>query len=642
MYNDNDRTKMFHRRALMLAGGKATLVGALAARLYYLQVLEADKYSLLAEDNRVSIRLLAPPRGPILDRNGIAMAVNQQNYRVLVVAEQTPSLDYTLDALSRIISLGEGDRARVHKEARRRRSFVPITVRENLTWEEVARTEVNAPDLPGVIIDVGQSRYYPLEHLGAHILGYVAAVSENDLSGDPLEELPGFRIGKAGVERIYDMALRGRGGTSSVEVNAVGRVIRELERREGEPGVDLSLTLDIRLQEYAAQRLGDESAAVVVMDIHSGDVVVMASTPSFDPNAFNRGLSGDEWKDLSTNPRSPLSNKAIAGQFAPGSTFKLVVALAALEAKEVTPDQRVFCPGHMQLGSIKFHCWKKGGHGSVDLLAGIKHSCDVYFYEMARRTGIDKIAEMAKRFGMGIQTGIDLPGERPGLIPNREWKRAALKQPWHPGETLINGIGQGYCTATPLQLAVMTARLANGGFRVVPHVARDQITEKSARTRPSPTWPSLEVSRQSLALVRKGMFGVSNEPGGTAYKARIEQEGMWLSGKTGTAQVRRITMRERETGVKKNEELPWKERDHALFVAYAPEDNPRYSIAVVVEHGGGGSAVAAPIARDIMIEVQKRDRGRVSGGVEYQNLAEAPAEDLPGDTPVSEPDLRRF
>jgi len=628
MYHDNDRAKLFSRRAMMLAGGKATLVVGLAARMYYLQVMEADKYSMQAEDNRITTRLLAPPRGLILDRNGVAMAINQQNYRVMVVAEQTPSLDYTLDALGKIIPIGESERARIHKEARRRRRFVPVSVRENLTWEEVARVEVNAPDLPGIIIDVGQSRYYPMESLGAHILGYVAAVSENDLTDDPLEELPGFRIGKGGVEKVYDMALRGRAGTSSLEVNSVGRVHRELERKEGEPGIDLNLTLDVRLQQYAAQRLGDESAAVVVMDILTGDVIVMASTPSFDPNSFNRGLSNDEWKELTTNPRSPLTNKVIAGQFAPGSTFKLVTALAALESRDITPDMRVLCTGHMQLGSIKFHCWKKGGHGSQDLINGLKNSCDVYFYEIARRVGFEKIAEMARRFGLGSQTGIDLPSERSGLIPDRAWKRKALKQPWHPGETLINAIGQGYVTATPLQLAVMTARIANGGYGVVPHVARDQIVEKTIHPRPTPDWPSLEVSRQSLALVRKGMFAVSNEPGGTAYKARITQEGMWLSGKTGSAQVRRITMRERESGVKKNEQLPWKERDHALFVAYAPEENPRYSIAVVVEHGGGGSAVAAPIARDIMLEVQKRDLARVS--------TEADG------TPEPPPDFRRF
>jgi penicillin-binding protein 2 len=614
MYHDNDRAKVFSRRAMMLAGGQAVLVGALAARMYYLQVMESDRYTMLAEDNRVSLRLLPPPRGLILDRNGIALAVNQHNYRVLVVAEQTPSLSYTLDSLANIITLTDHDRARVAKEAKRRRSFVPITVRENLSWEEVARIEVNSPDLPGVLIDVGQSRYYPLEHLGAHMLGYVAAVSESDLTGDPLEELPGFRIGKAGVEKIYDMALRGRGGTSQMEVNAVGRVIRELERREGEPGVDLTLTLDMRLQEYAAQRLGDESAAAVVMDIYTGEVLVMASTPSFDPNAFNRGLTGDEWRELMANPRAPLQNKATSGTFAPGSTFKMITAMAALEAGAVTPDQRVFCPGHVQMGNIKFHCWKKGGHGSQDLVGGLKNSCDVYFYEIARRVGVDKIAEVARRFGLGQITNVDLPNERPGLIPDRAWKRKALKQPWHPGETLINGIGQGYVLTTPLQLAVMTARIANGGFAVEPHIARDLVTDKTVLSRSTPHWPSCDMAQKHINWVRKGMFAVSNEPGGTAYRARITQEGMWLSGKTGSAQVRRITMRERESGVKKNEDLPWKERDHALFVAYAPEENPRYSIAVVVEHGGGGSAVAAPIARDIMIEVQKRERARMAGG----------------------------
>ncbi|MEO0035503.1 MAG: hypothetical protein RLZZ501_1526 [Pseudomonadota bacterium] len=630
MYHDNDRAKLFSRRAIMLGAGKATLITGLAARMYYLQVIEADKYAMQAEDNRITTRLLAPPRGLILDRNGIPMAINQQNYRVMVVAEQTPSLDYTLDALSRIIPIGETERARIHKEARRRRSFVPVSVRENLTWEEVARVEVNAPDLPGIVIDVGQSRYYPLEGLGAHIVGYVSAVSESDLTDDdPLEELPGFRIGKGGVEKIYDMALRGRAGTSSLEVNSVGRVHRELERHEGEPGIDLHLTLDIRLQQYAAQRLGDESAAAVVMDIRTGEVIVMASTPSFDPNSFNRGLTNEEWKELSSNPRAPLTNKAIAGQFAPGSTFKLVTALAALESRDITPDMRVLCTGHMQLGNIKFHCWKKEGHGSLDLVGALKNSCDVYFYEVARRVGFEKIAEMARRFGLGAPTGVDLPSERAGNIPDRAWKRKMMKQPWHPGETLINAIGQGYVTSTPIQLAVMTARIANGGFAVKPHVARDLIEDKTVRPRVTPDWPSLDVSAQSLALVRRGMFAVSNEPGGTAYKARITEEGMWLSGKTGSAQVRRISMRERETGVKKNEQLPWKERDHALFVAYAPEDNPRYAIAVVVEHGGGGSAVAAPIARDIMLEVEKRD------------LARAAAEPAGPPDPGAD-DLRRF
>ncbi len=612
MHHDNDRAKLFTRRALVLGGLQVGMVGALVARMYYLQVMEANRFVMLAEDNRISMRLLSPPRGIIVDRDGIELASNQSNYRVLVVAEQTVSLDRTLDALSQLIPLTEHDRTRVLRESQRRRSFVPLTIRENLTSEEMTRVEQNTPYLPGILIDVGQSRYYPLKELGSHVLGYVSAVSENDSTNDPLEELPGFRIGKAGVERTYDMALRGKGGANSVEVNAVGRVIRELERREGQPGAKLTLTLDVRLQEFASQRLGEEAAAAVVMDIHTGAVLVLASTPSFDSNAFTRGFSNEEWTALSQDPRAPLHHKAIAGAFAPGSTFKIVVALAALDGGAITPDLRVFCPGHMQLGNLKFHCWKKGGHGTLDLTGAMKHSCDVYFYEVARRVGIDKIAEVAKRMGLGAPTGIDLPNENPGIMPDREWKRSKRGQPWHPGDTLNTGIGQGFCLTTPLQLAVMVARLSNGGVAVVPHLARDlMIQDKVAVPRPQPHWPSCGFSPKHIAAVRKGMFAVSNEPGGTAYRSRITEEGFWLSGKTGTAQARRISMLRRQLGIKKNEDLPWIERDHALFVAYAPEENPRFAISVVIEHGGGGSSVAAPIARDIMLEVQKREKARI-------------------------------
>ena len=572
-------------------------------------MVEAAKYRMQADDNRISTQLLAPSRGLILDRNGVSMAVNQHNYVVQVVPEQTPSIDYTLDQLSRIIVLTDGDRARIHKDAHRRRSFVPITVRENLSWEEVARIEVNAPDLPGVAIDVGQSRHYPLQDLGAHILGYVAAPSEADLqaeAADSLLQLPGFRIGKAGVERIYDLALRGKGGTEKLEVNAVGRVINELERTEGEPGVNLTLTLDVTLQEFAGRRLGDQSAAAVVLDIHTGETIVMASTPSFDPNAFNRGLTSAEWKDLIDNPFAPLTNKAIAGQFAPGSTFKPMTALAALENNAITPDTQIFCPGFVQMGNFVFHCWKHSGHGLLNVAGALKHSCDVFFYEAARRVGIDRIHEMATRFGLNAATGIDLPREQPGLVPSRAWKRATLDQPWLPGETLVNGIGQGYTLVTPLQLAAMTARIANGGYGVVPHVARDLIVGTEARPRPAPNWPSLNVSRQSLDVVRQGMFAVCNEPGGTGYAERITEDGLWMAGKTGTAQVRRITAHEREVGLKTYAEMPWKERDHALFIAYAPTQAPRFAISVVVQHGGHGASVSGAIAHDILLEVQKR------------------------------------
>jgi len=606
MHRDQDRQKFFNRRMAILAGGKALLLSALVGRMYYLQVIEADKYKTLADENRINLKLLPPPRGYVIDRRGLPVAENRQNYRVLVVREQAGDVEATLERLREVIEVGEGEKRRILREVRRKRSFVPVTVRENLNWEEVARIEVNAPDLPGISIDEGQSRHYPYPESTAHILGYVAAVSEKELSGDPLLELPGFRIGKAGIERVYDLALRGTGGNSQVEVNAFGRVIRELARTEGQPGQEIALTIDLQLQEMITRRLADESASVVVIDVHSGEILAMVSTPSFDPNAFNRGLSVEEWRALTSNPKSPLSNKAIAGQYAPGSTFKMVVALAALEKGVVSPGQKIFCKGSVDLGNATFHCWKKHGHGWMDLKQAIAQSCDVYFYEIAKRTGIDTISAMARRFGLGQRLGIDLPGEKGGLMPTRDWKNATIGVPWQVGETLISGIGQGFVLTTPLQLAVMTARLANGGFAVTPYLTRDMIDENGVSVRKPHELARIKVAPRHLDFVRNAMVEVVNGPRGTARSSAITEKGFEMGGKTGTAQVRRISKSEREVGVVKNKDLPWLERDHALFVGFAPVEKPRYAVSVVVGHGGGGSSVAAPIARDVLKEVQRR------------------------------------
>jgi penicillin-binding protein 2 len=606
---DNDRTRLFNRRAAVLGGGQALLISALVGRMYYLQVIESDRYRMLAEENRINLRLLPPPRGRILDRFGQPLAVNRQNFRVLLVSEQAQDVSATLDALSEVIELSEYDRERVQKEVRRRRSFVPVTVRENLNWEEMARIQVNAPDLPGVLVDEGLTRFYPQTETAAHVLGYVSSVDEEDLTGDPLLQLPGFRIGKAGMERQFDLALRGSGGTSQVEVNALGRVIRELERKEGGSGTDLMLTLDERLQQFAAQRLGAESASCVVMDVHTGEILVMASTPSFDPNAFNRGLTQREWNALSGDPRAPMINKAIQGQYSPGSTFKMLVAIAALEQGAISPEQTVFCRGHTDLGSRRFHCWGDRGHGAMDMVQAIAQSCDVYFYEIARRIGVDRIADMANRLGLGDKLEIGLTGERAGLIPTEAWKRATLDEPWQQGETYVVGIGQGYVLTTPLQLAVMSARLATG-LKVEPVLTRQVMLDGAVVQRPPQAFEPLNIDPAHLAVARRGMFEVLNGPRGTARASKLRLDGVQMSGKTGTTQVRRITMAQREAGLPDSEEIPWNERTHALFVAYAPEDNPRYALSVVVEHGGGGSAVAAPIARDIMTEVLKLDPSR--------------------------------
>ena len=434
MYRDNERHKSFARRTAILAGGKLVLFSVLAGRLYQLQVLDSKRYKTLAEDNRINMRLLAPLRGRILDRWGEPLAINRENYRVVLVAEQARNVQGTLDRLSRLIWLTDQDRERVLREVRRRRGFVPITVREDLDWREVARIEVHAPNLPGVSIDVGPIRQYPYGEAAAHILGYVAAVSEVELTGDPLLELPGFHIGKNGIEKRFDLQMRGKAGSSQVEVNAVGRVIKELSRQDGQPGGDVTLTIDMALQKFSVERLAKErSGSAVLMDITTGDILALASVPSFDPNQFAWGLSSRAWGELVNDPLVPLSNKAISGLYAPGSTFKLVVTLAAIQAGAATPDQTEFCVGHTQLGRSRFHCWKKGGHGLVDMIEAIQKSCDVYFYSLARKVGIDRIAEMAVRLGLGNKVGLVLPGEQEGLVPTRGWKLAMTGVKWQPG-----------------------------------------------------------------------------------------------------------------------------------------------------------------------------------------------------------------
>jgi penicillin-binding protein 2 len=603
--------KVFSRRLAILGGLKVAMVATLAGRLYYLQVIEGEKYRLLSDENRINHRILFPPRGLIVDRFGIPLATNSPSYRAILVAEQTPNLQATLEAFSAIVPLSERDIARAMKERQHTQDFKPITVKDDLNWDDVNAVELNLPDLPGISIEIDQKRVYPFGGITAHILGYVAVPNEKDIENDtdPLLRQPGFRVGKNGLERQYDSPLRGSAGESQLEVNSFGRVIRELARQEGQPGGDLVTTLDVGLHQFAHQRISSEMAgAAVVMDVYTGDLLALVSTPSYDPTAFYRGLTTDEWQELSNDIYGPLTNKAVAGQYAPGSTFKMMTALAGLRAG-VSPDDRVYCSGVTVLGSARFHCWKREGHGSQDMALGIKNSCDCYFYEIARRAGIDKIAETARMFGLGSAEGLDLPGEKPGLIPDTTWKKAYFGDVWHPGETLVAGIGQGFITATPLQLCVMTARIANGGYAVKPRLVR-RISDGSQNDEGNPVFPGIEVPEDYLKVLRNGMDLVTNGDRGTAYRSRIDIPGMEMAGKTGTSQVRRITMAERARGVIKNENLPWNQRDNALFVAFAPVHAPRYACCVVVEHGGGGSAVAAPIARDILIECQRRDPSR--------------------------------
>ncbi|MFN3605973.1 MAG: penicillin-binding protein 2, partial [Cypionkella sp.] len=550
------------------------------------------------------IRLIPPARGEIMDRYGIKIAGNEQNYRVVITKEDASKADGGVDAvlqrLCELIPLAEEDLADARKALDRNSPFVPIPVAERLSWQDFSEVALNSPILPGVTPEMGLSRAYPLDSDFAHVIGYVGPVSDRDLEGiedpDPLLTIPRFQIGKIGTERWMEAELRGSAGTRQIEVNAAGRVMRELSRQEGIAGADLNLTIDARVQNFVQARLGDESAACVVMDVQNGDVLVAASAPSFNPNLFVRGISSADYKVLLEDDHRPLANKAVQGTYPPGSTFKMVTALAALEEGLIDAETRVSCPGHYDFGDRRFHCWRAGGHGAVNLERSLMESCDVYYYDIAQRVGIDKIAEMGRKLGLGVRHDLPMSAIAEGNMPDRAWKARVHGADWRIGDTINASIGQGYVLTSPLQLAVMTARLATGRA-----IAPRLIKSISGRDVPIPPAPELGLNAQNLAQVQRGMFMVMNGPNGTARGSRVADETMEMCGKTGTSQVRNISVAERAAGVVRNEDLPWNRRDHALFVGFAPAAAPRYAVAVVVEHGGGGSTAAAPIARDALL-----------------------------------------
>ena len=597
--NENPKT-LLNRRSFLLGAAQIAGLSLLSGRLYYLQILEREKYHLLAEDNRLSVRLLAPERGKILDRQGLTVAASKANFRLMIVPEQVgKNIVEPLQKISKIINLSPDSLEKLLKEIKKKPRFLPTVIQEGLLWKDVAKIEMSLLDYPGFFIEEVQQRYYPFKEFGAHILGYVSAPTEKDeeKKGAYLSAA-GIKVGKNGLEKLHDNKLRGLVGSRQVEINARGRLIREISRQVPKKGKDLNLTIDFELQKHAVSLLSKhESAGAVVMNIHTGEVLCMASHPAFDGNLFTNGISHQDWKGLLSDPYNPLTNKVIQGQYAPGSAYKLVVALAALENNIVDVNTNFYCPGHVSLGGRRFHCWKRGGHGKVDFLEAIYRSCDVYFYELGKRLDIDAIASVARRLGFGALSNIGLPDEKPGLVPTRAWKKAALKESWYPGESLVASIGQGYVLATPLQPVVMLARISNGGFAVEPHLIRGEA---------EPAYKQLSFSQANLDLIVKGLEMVSNVPRGTGYRTRITEKGLEMGGKSGTTQVKRITMAERRAGVRKNADLPWKFRDHGLFIGFAPIKSPRYAAVVIVEHGGFGSTVAGPIVRDLLLMAQKR------------------------------------
>ena len=612
-------------RRTAIAGAAGGLVWAgLIARLFQLQILDQERYQAQAEANHIKLQLAPPQRGRILDRFGRPLASHRRAGRISITPEQTDNPEHTLAQIAALIELPDERLERIANEIRlsRRRNagFVPVTVAHELTYEDFARMNVHAAEMPGVNVEMALTRSYPRGRDFAHVLGYVARASQDDLvrltddmtdkEAETLKTMfrhPDMRTGRQGMERFAEEWLRGKPGYRKLVTNAHGRVIEEIpdERLAPTPGKDLFVTIDSDLQRVAIERFEGESGAAVVMDVESGDVLAMVSTPAFDPNDFVNGISTANYSELRDDTRSPLYPRAHGGVYPPGSTFKMVVATAALEAGAIKPTDRVHCNGSYHFGNRTWHCWKKGGHGSVNLHTGIKGSCDVYFYEIARRTGVDKIAETARKFGFGQDWVLGMTGGRGGLVPDREWKQRVRKENWYEGETLNFGIGQGQLGTTPLQLALMTARIATEGKPFKPRMIGIGPQSQDDHTLDAPLDPEV------MKLMKAGMYGVTSEGGGTAYRSGdLGLGGPRLAGKTGTAQVRRITREERLSGVRSGSEIARELRDHALFVAYAPADNPKYAISVVVEHGEGGSRTAAPVARDILHFALKTDSRR--------------------------------
>lgn len=596
MFEDNYK---FIRRILFLGIIQFVIIIVLLGRMYYLQIFEGEHYHLLAEGNRIATRPLIPVRGQIYDRNKVPLAQNETNFRIVFLTDKRAEVEDTLHTLSGLITLSNEEKENALNIIRKKRGLDSVIIKDNLTWEEVASVELHTAELPGISVEIGSSRKYPKILAGAHLLGYVASPSEKEQSEDPILTIPGLKMGKVGLEKYFDKQLRGTPGHCAFEINAKRKVLRELYKAESTGGQDIYLTIDSRLQDYTQNILARyESAAAVVIDIHNGDIIAIVSTPSFDPNLFPQGIGHKPWHELQENPYVPLTNKAVSGLYPPGSTVKLFVALSALESGIIDKNTTVYCPGHIYVGNHKFHCMHS--HGTVNVSRAIIESCDVFFYEISKKIGIDRLSALYQKVGLG-EGGLEhFPHSKKGLVPTKAWKKEKKNTNWTISDTIQASIGQGYMNATPLELAVAMARLVGGGKKLIP-----RLTEQEPIS-----FPDLGFDKQHLETILEATRGVVNSPNGTAYRNRIMAPGMEMGGKTGTSQVRRITLAQRKAGLTKTHHLAWKYREHGLFVGYAPVDAPRYAIAVVVEHAGG-SGPAIQAAREILQYAQELERGNL-------------------------------
>jgi len=608
--NMTNRANMISRRTAMLGFGGLSVFSILASRLYYLQVIRAEDYKVLSDKNRFNFNTVMPERGQILDRYGVQLATNKQDFRLVLVPERVNNIDAALARISRLLPLSAPKRKRIKSDIKKKAKFIPVLIDEHIDWHVFPRLNINLPDLPGVIPVEGQERHYPHNGTFAHVLGYVGKPSPSalKLDKDTLLRQPTFRMGKTGIEQSHDKALRGRAGLKKVEVNAVGRTVREWDddKIPAVSGDDVWLTLDSELQTYTASLFGEESGGAAVIDVSTGELRTLLSMPTFDGNLFVMGLTNKQFKELDSDPRRPQFNKVIGGGYPPASTFKMSVMLAALEHKVIAPEDKIFCTGKVHLGNRDFHCWKRRGHGLMNMHNALKQSCDVYFYEIIQRLGMDKVKPFAEKLGLGQAYQLGLGGQTKGVVPDPKWKMDKLGTSWRTGDALNAAIGQGFVLSTPLQLAVMAARIANGENAVSPFIVVGDETPK-----PQP----LDINPEHLRFVQEAMHAVTEVPGGTAYKpGGLGIPGVEMAGKTGTGQVRGISAAERLTGVLKNRVLPWKLRDHSIFVGYAPYDNPRFAACILVEHGGSGARLAAGICRKVLGRALERDG--INGGID--------------------------
>ncbi len=619
----------------MLAAAKLVLLGGITTRLYSLQISDREKYELLSDKNRIREWKTPPQRGFIVDHFNNILADNDRVFQVHLDLDQIKDFNGTIFKLKNILNLSNNELKKIYREKERLKPWDTLVASDNLDWEQFSKLNLYLHDLEGVKPVVSSSRFYPYNNDLVHVVGYVGAASQKDIERkDVIKEnlVPGLKVGKSGIEYAKETQLIGRYGIKRYEVNSSGKRISQIDYIKETQGEKIKLTVDLEVQQLAQELLKDKAGSISAMDIYTGEIIAMASSPTYDPNKFTHGIGHKDWGDIRDDPLKPLVNKSIAGLYSPGSTFKPLVALAALEFGTIDPERPILCKGHKhpyKLYDVKYHCWKKQGHGYMKLRNAIKQSCDIYFYEMARLLGVDKLAIIAKRYGLGSNILKDIYfDEKKGVVPNTLWKKNAIGKPWYLGETVINGIGQGYIQTTPLQLCLMTAQIANGGYKIKPHIIKDESInfensrlkianqlvnetadfpddEKYLVDRDYKLYERLYRNPNNIKFIKDAMFGSTNEQYGTAYKSRYDDLKYQFAGKTGTSQVKRITEEERKLDLDQSQ-IDYKNRDHALFIAFAPYKNPRYSISVLIEHGGSGSSTAAPLASKLIKKIIDR------------------------------------